>query len=439
MEEYIDMRTRFLFSPFPDYMFRNKKLSWASKCCYCRLIHYTRLGTDGRCYPSQKTLSEDMNLSTRQIYSLIQELVNEGFLRIKKATGRDVYDHKHDEYLFINHPDCKDIFTDQNFSSSRDQNTYPGPDRAMSSSYKEDNKKEDVMNSKEFISDSQKPGNLNVALLKKRTNIDFPSKTFDRNKLNGIAPTKPSVVVKAKPHLKPNGEIKTIHEFWKNLGLHIPGETTDAHNKNIKTLLGLLNGKLFGKPYTKQQICYSMQNFSLAAFNPDYSPVNKNTIKSKNIYGSVQSYNGNGNGNISMFLQFLEKGPELLKRTARVIVPKNPRVSGTLKRWFVENVLGNAPIKFSVQDENSFAIAADKLQGFLLKHRSALRVRDIHELTDKLCDMMENDTHGKIELVTPYWFQSEQTFNISLPKYLYAKGYMEKRRYVSHVDHSQDN
>ncbi len=178
MNQYIDMRARFLFSPFPDYMFRNKNLSWAAKCCYCRLIHYTRLGTDGRCYPSQKTLSEDMNLSTRQIYSLIQELVNEGFLAIKKATGRDVYDHKHDEYLFVNHPDCLDVFTDQNFSSSQDKNTYPGPDRAMSSAYKEDNKKEDIKSfSKEKESVSKETQDQDKSLFKEQE-IDQDQEEF---------------------------------------------------------------------------------------------------------------------------------------------------------------------------------------------------------------------------------------------------------------------
>ncbi len=424
MNQYIDMRARFLFSPFPDYMFRNKNLSWAAKCCYCRLIHYTRLGTDGRCYPSQKTLSEDMNLSTRQIYSLIQELVNEGFLAIKKATGRDVYDHKHDEYLFVNHPDCLDVFTDQNFSSSQDKNTYPGPDRAMSSTYKEDNKKEDIMNSKEFISDSQKQGNLTVTLLKKRKQESCldSNQTFDRSKLNHIVPSTSLVKKKVKPHLKPKEEVCSILEFWKNLGLHIPKETTDAHNKNIKTLSDLLKGKLFDKFYTKQQICYSMQNFSLAAFNPDYTPVKKDRIKGKNIYDFINNPFGDDEYK-SLFLKYLENPPELLKRTARPVVPKNTMVVGRLKSWYVENVLGNAPVKFSVIDENCFSLGANQLVDFFATHRPVLKVRHILELTDKFCDMIGGN-NGNLGSVTPYWFSSEHTFNINLPKYLYSKGYM---------------
>ena len=415
MDKYINMRSRFSYSPFPDYMFKNKNVSWAAKCCYCRLIHYAQVGKDDRCFPSQKTLSEDMNLSTRQIYSLIQELVTEGYIDIKKATGRDILDHVHDEYLFLNHPSCIDTFSEEKFSSSQDQNTLPGRDRGMSSDYINNIKKEDLSFSKEKDYRFQKESELKP-LLKKRQN-----KVPDRSLFKNLAPKVP--LNKEKKILKPSVAVYSILDFWKNSGLHSPKETTKAHIQNIESLNQVLNGKKFEKEYTKEQILASIKNFAIAATNLDYSPVKKSYFQKLYLHDFIFNPFGT-NGDRSLFLHFLDNPPELLAKPVKSIPAKNPALAKAVKNWYLQNVLGDVKVEFTPWDENNFIVSSNKILEFYEKNKSNLRLglsSGIFDFAKLACEAVKADSRGDTTLIDPSWLQSDKTFSIRIPKYLKAR------------------
>lgn len=80
----------------PNALVRYKGLSPSAKLVYGRLSQYA--GKDGKCFPSEDVLADEVGLSKRQVYRLISELENERFI-VCQATGymflwHDIFDQK---------------------------------------------------------------------------------------------------------------------------------------------------------------------------------------------------------------------------------------------------------------------------------------------------------------------------------------------------------
>ncbi len=431
---------KYRFCPLYNYLIEYRGLSWAAKICYARLNQYA--GDDGICYPKQETIAKEMNLSTRQIYSLIKELESERFIVTIKATGTDKLMHKSDRYLILDHPIMEDRFlydtktgkhtlpSDQKFSSGLHQEGTSGPI--------EENYIKEV-NSNELTRDFQEPEiSLSVVLKKRKNPCNPPNQSFDRNKLNNIAPSKPPVVEKAR--LKPTIEVHSILDFWKNLGLKAPKETTKTHKENIQSLNLLLKGRLLGEPYGKQQILDSIKNFSLASHNYDYAPVKKDYLTTLYLHQFLHNPFSN-NGNSSLFKQYLEP-PELLKQTAKLIPAKNPTLVNNLKKWYIDNILGTSKVEFSSFDENNFTTCGNRIIDFYQANRQNLKLgivsNGVFDLAKHLCEALKADAKNDLSVIEPSWFKSDRTFSIRLPKYLNSRG-MLKRKISQHANHSESN
>lgn len=78
-----------------------KILGSTEKLIYARLSQYA--GQNGRCFPKQETLAEEVGLSIPVIQVGLRKLESEGFIRRVAATGHERLMHKPNEYEFLWH------------------------------------------------------------------------------------------------------------------------------------------------------------------------------------------------------------------------------------------------------------------------------------------------------------------------------------------------
>lgn len=85
----------------PIALLRYGGIGLPAKVMWGRLAMFA--GEDGRCYPKQETLADELGLKVRQVRNLLVELEKEGFIARDKAEGLDRLHHKNDSYSFIFH------------------------------------------------------------------------------------------------------------------------------------------------------------------------------------------------------------------------------------------------------------------------------------------------------------------------------------------------
>lgn len=97
------------FNPFgffqnvliPKAIAQRKELSASAKLLYGVLNSHC--GKDGKVYPSQATLAEEIGVEEKSIQRTIQNLADVGLIRIVHPTGSDRLLHKHNQYVFLWH------------------------------------------------------------------------------------------------------------------------------------------------------------------------------------------------------------------------------------------------------------------------------------------------------------------------------------------------
>jgi len=86
----------------PNAIMTQKSLSQSAKLMWARLAQFA--GKDGRCFPKIEKLGEEIGISRAQAKRVIKELVEQGFIIVRHATGKEKLMHKSNEYFFLDHP-----------------------------------------------------------------------------------------------------------------------------------------------------------------------------------------------------------------------------------------------------------------------------------------------------------------------------------------------
>jgi len=206
-------------------------------------------------------------------------------------------------------------------------------------------------------------------------------------------------------------EVKSLIEYWKFCGLHVPKETTKAYREDLLAFKRLLNGRTFGQKYTSEQIKQSITDFSGAALDPAYEPADKD-VKARLAKYSVKSFILNSFAkNKSLFQQYLAEPP---RRVIPLIEDKNPMITEHLKRFYFKRILKKAFTRLSDNDENKFRKATLRLLELIRSPevRSRLGCTGLSKMdvVDIFCKSILENVNGKT--VTPGWFCNDITFDI---------------------------
>lgn len=401
-----------------------------------------KLDNKGFFFNTQEEIQIDTGISPNEQRLIINRLREEDILRVEKRglPARNWYKFNMEKLFTIMGSDP--LTQGDKFPSSK--GTRNSETREL---YKENNNKEEIRikeirSSKEDQRVSVKPSRpsssdppLRESLLKRRTKaqiIRSKSQSFK------IPKSKP---VESKSYPKPVLEIMSL---WLSLGLVQHQSGKKAYDKAMQDLHSIMRGKFFddvdvrkaGKRFSSEQLWVAINNFALAALNPDYDPGSgsyKEHLKHCGL--SEFLYNPYGKKYKSLFLHYLNSRPEVLAITTAPLSDNNPGTTKILRNFYINDVLGGIRPKegFSQGDENKFIKGAQRALEFLDSNLSKIRgtMRDKFkrfpaQFARVLCDALwERYGEDGIKEYGPGVFHSDNTFNKVLPAYLHSQAIIE--------------
>jgi len=100
----------FVGSFVPNWLMCRKEISLGAKLVYARLSQYA--GRDGRAFPKQETLSEQLGLSQRQTKRYVSELVKHSLINSEKqGLGKpSIYTFNHHEWMCVTRHNLGDTY-----------------------------------------------------------------------------------------------------------------------------------------------------------------------------------------------------------------------------------------------------------------------------------------------------------------------------------------
>lgn len=253
-------------------------------------------------------------------------------------------------------------------------------------------------------------------------------------------------VVKEKPKPVVSKEIENLIIFWNGLNIVTHRPNTKTYYEIASCLSKLMAGNFFDKngpfvkysdkKFTSQEITETMTRFALAATNFNYLPVSdyKKILKKTGIIHFL--HNPFGKQEKSLFLEYFENPPQLLKEETRLTTDDDPETTRIIKSFWVKKVLGGIkPVSWSNQDENNFRRAGKSLTKFIKSNIKRITTEfglggdDIKAKRDRvelLFEAILDDINDDTSKLTTGWLCSSMTWNARFPKYLFAQGIIEE-------------
>lgn len=438
----------------PNWLLKQKNIGPIAKLCYGRLAQFS--GNDGRCYPKQGTLSEEIGVTRTSVVFALKELEELKLITRQKPKGRDILLHKPDSYSFIVH----ELFIDELNKHSEDLTCEPECKENEHPDVKNTKKTPPIRGKYNETSDVQNKNTLinkNHDLIESNNKLSSPygeDERFDNRSNSPIEKhsykkqrtkilldnkepvirefiktdikeqSAKSVIRKTVKPLPVTQAVQDVFDYWLEVGLKMPAVGTKRFNDCVKKVKALLKGNLLNQKYSMEEIRKSIHNYSLAALDKEFEPrdpLTKRELSSKTIGDFI--YNPfYSNGNASQFKRFLNP-PKTIKEKDLLPNP-TPIVVSNLKKFYTREILGGVNVKLTDTEENTFRLAAKKLQEFynnnIKKINQFVRV-DQEVLSEWLIDAIRSDCGDNLQMITPAWFASDTTFNRRLPAYLYSQ------------------
>jgi len=200
----------------------------------------------------------------------------------------------------------------------------------------------------------------------------------------------------------------------------VAGETKSL--KNIVEKIGqVLDGKFSEQwpAYSVEEVIKAIDGFKLRLTNPDYSPVNKQTLKSINLDGFF--YNPFSKQIESMFIECIKNPPKLLKNIVPKEQEKNPVLTKWLQKFYTDRILLGQPRTFNQIEINKFIKGANLLSDSIssLRKRANLMTGPMEFCEYVIEALIKN--WGEAE-IRPGHVGSEWTYTELLPRYLKELG-----------------
>ena len=430
----------------PSCIVRNPNLTASAKLVYGQLCFHS--GKDGKCYPSQQTLANELGLSDRQIRAVITELENQGFIESESPTGEDRLKHLNNNYYFLWHPSFDETESTSEgtkvpVQSLKSLTTGPelqfrsGPDVDFRSyireEYNSNNKTEESKEPLALLDSSVLPESQTDSVLATGS-LEIPTPLIRRKVATPIEFEK-------VPRQRYNGVALDVINYWNSspgLSRHrTPQSINGQLSEPTKTFLSVYNtvgrimkGNYFNsvglskyeRVYTKEELINSIDRFKLMATNPSYLPRDKSYFQKISL--SSFFYNPYANGEPSLFIKCLESEPVLVADTVKREEEKNPQLKIWLQEMYIEKVLLGEVRKFSVLEENKFIVGSNKLHGTMRRLNARLNMTTRpRDWCEKVIDALI-DKWGRSEVQIGH-LASDYTYTDTLVRYLKTKGRLD--------------
>lgn len=234
---------------------------------------------------------------------------------------------------------------------------------------------------------------------------------------------------KPLPPIAPPRETQAIIDLWNGLGLtKHKNPDTKVYRQAVNDIARLVRGAFFkgrlnggqeNRRFTYSEIATAIQNFALAATNPDYQPSNgyKNKLRGYSLPQFFWSEFAEKNK--SLFLIYLEGPPPLCDNPVRAEAELNPRLTNRIKALYQKSLGGVVPSNYTSSQQNKFIRSANRLHTFFTKVRGQFNSpTSVYEVADMMYDALLDDKGGDPSKIEIGHFCSDRMFDKLLPAYL---------------------
>lgn len=97
-QEYIPHNI-FIGASIPNWLLKSKNFTAIDKLVFARLMQFS--GKDGKCYPKQETIADEIGASPRSVRDSITKLAESGLISVVKPKGKEKLLHMNSCYTFI--------------------------------------------------------------------------------------------------------------------------------------------------------------------------------------------------------------------------------------------------------------------------------------------------------------------------------------------------
>lgn len=198
---------------------------------------------------------------------------------------------------------------------------------------------------------------------------------------------------KEKPLLTPlpiNKEIQEIFDLWTLAGFSLPKDTTKSHRENVLSCRRLLRGAIQGIPQFPgiDKIKKSIENYRLAAFEPEYWPEDeaaKKRMQKTPLYEFI--FNSYARVDLSALKKYMESEPSLLQKHQNKVQDLWPAGTLQIMKFYRENARGTLKESFTVQEIDKFRKSANMCKEFWEKHQNRIRgITGYKPIANYLCE-----------------------------------------------------
>ena len=379
----------------------------------------------GLYYTKQKTIAKACALTETGVSLIIKSLVKKKYLNVIKPQGSGRLHHLNNNYEFIEREYA--ILNKEKIRTKNKTAKSPGIKQVNVGALNELSPNIiDKCITNKCIESSLRDDSMCAASRHPVKAAHHAPVRYERttNKAHRTTERADIDVIKTLPRISP--PIIAVMEYWTELGLHKhPAEDTQSYKNTMKKIKRLLRGGYNNKKYTVEEIQKTIHNFYLAATDERYEPASlerKLFLKKVRLCEFIENEHTT-KGNTSYFRTYFESPP---KPTKEIIESKNHRLTNRLKRLYIEKSNGGvSPDKFSIKDENCFALATNKMIDWAERNRGKINMHLFNDagglyggLIDMMIETLDKEMHGDWSKVQPSWLCSQRMFDWRLPAYL---------------------
>ena len=386
--------------------------------------------------PTLEQLKEELGLSKSTVIRVLQELEEQGFIRIEKPTGKDRMKHFHNRYFFLPHECLQKQDHEEVLKQDHEEASKQDHEEASKQDHEEASKQDHEEASKQ---DLQVKESYKKESYKKESSV---SKDTDVDAKASTAAHKASSIHRRnKQQFIPTERSLSLLGYWEGKGLKKISDKQEMkyYKNSLQSFDKLLSGHMFDNSefksyhknkFTKQEICKAITRFALMALNPDYEPRSieykqrlAKTSPADFIFNSFKS-SEHGYGR-SLMLYCLENEPKIIREKDVFVEDDNPALTETIIDRYKTKVMGKTDVKFTNGDINHFRKASNLVNNLFLKNRSRLLGSYSYMLPYQMADMLFNTlehNNSNLSKVSPSWLCSSVMAK-QLPAYMFQQKY----------------
>ena len=393
----------------PNGIVQMKDLTATTKLVYGVLNKYA--GKDGKCYPKQSTIANDIGISKRRIITHLNRLEKVRLITRTRPEGGDRLAHKTTRYSFLFHKcflseDDKTVTSEDDASITLEPE---GNDTSIIGSYESDSVGN--ISSKEEIEVKETSG-VSAKLIKRKSKADKMRNRSKESLQREIDPIEaPNISAKILPFIN----------YWEEQGLIQHERNTKTFISAVKNLNKVVSrGTLFNNMTDFEEFAdtkLSFEDFTLAVDNyikarsHDYLPAEKKWLNYSLANFLYNPFGKNGRTK-SPLIYFMMNPP------VATVPDHYPDITLCIIKQFAE---WNPDYKPTAKDKKKFIHAGNRTGDFFIKHKNKITDHfklGAHKQAELVIRAVRKDVQDQGLVITPGYLCSNTTFDHRLPAYL---------------------